>query len=70
MKKNLTFELKLSDDVAKKLAYVSKNEGVSIQNMLSALVRQKIQYFERVKGNIKQLSLQEIDLNEFTTEED
>ena len=70
MKKNLTFQLKLSDDVAKKLAYVSKNEGVSIQNMLSALVRQKIQYFERVKGNIKQLSLQEIDLNEFATEED
>ena len=69
MKKNLTFQLKLSDDVAKKLAYVSKNEGVSIQNMLSALVRQKIQYFERVKGNIKPQALQEIDLPDFTSEE-
>lgn len=68
MKKNLTFKLKISEDVAKKLAYVAENEGVSVQNILSAMIRQKIQYFERVKENIKPQAMQEIDMSEFSQE--
>lgn len=68
MKKNLTFKLKISEDVAKKLAYVAENEGVSVQNILSAMIRQKIQYFERVKENIKPQAMQEIDMSEFCSE--
>lgn len=69
MKKNYTFKLKLNEENAKKLSYISEKEGVSIQNMLVQLVRQKAQYFERVKGNISKASLNEISLEEFETEE-
>ena len=68
MKKNLTFKLKISEDVAKKLAYVAENEGISVQNILSAMIRQKIQYFERVKENIKPQAVQGIDMSEFSQE--
>ncbi|MBQ7353148.1 MAG: hypothetical protein IJW54_03995 [Clostridia bacterium] len=70
MKKNLTYSLKLSEDIAKKLAYVSESEGLSIQNMLTTLIRQKIQYFERVKGNIKPQALQGVDLTQFSISSD
>lgn len=70
MKKSLTYKLKISEDVAKKLSYVSENEGLSVQNMLSTLIRQKIQYFERVKGNIKPQMLQNVNLDDFASDEE
>ena len=69
MKKNYTFKLKLNEEMAKKLSSVSKSEGLSIQNMLTQLVRQKIQYFERVKGNIQKSALNEASLDDFEVEE-
>ena len=69
MKKNYTFKLKLNEEMAKKLAYVSDKEGLSVQNMLVQLTRQKVQYFERVKGNIQKASLKETDLSDFEVEE-
>ena len=69
MKKNYKFELKLNEEMAKKLSIVSEKEGLSIQNMLVQLVRQKVQYFERVKGNIQKGALAECDLSAFEVEE-
>ncbi len=69
MKKNYTFKLKLNEEMAKKLAYVSEREGLSIQNMLVQLTRQKVQYFERVKGNIQKPALAGTDLSDFEVEE-
>lgn len=69
MKKNYTFKLKLNEEMAKKLAYVSEKEGLSVQNMLTQLVRQKIQYFERVKGNIQKNDQANVDLGLFEVEE-
>ena len=69
MKKNYTFKLKLNEEMAKKLAFVSEKEGLSVQNMLTQLVRQKVQYFERVKGNIQKNALNEQELVEFEVEE-
>ena len=69
MKKNYKFELKLNEEMAKKLSIVSEKEGLTIQNMLVQLVRQKVQYFERVKGNIQKPSLAECDLSAFEVEE-
>ncbi len=42
----------MSDEMAKKLSFVCKSEGISVKNQILALVRQKISYFERVKGKI------------------
>ena len=69
MKKNYTFKLKLNEEMAKKLAYASEKEGLSVQNMLVQLVRQKVQYFERVKGNISKDSQSSVDLGIFEVEE-
>lgn len=69
MKKNLIFKLRLNEEMAKKLEFVSKSEGLSIQNMLTQLVRQKVQYFERVKGNIGKDKLCNMEMNDFETEQ-
>ena len=69
MKKNYTFRLKLNEELAKKLVYASDKEGLTVQNMLNQLVRQKIQYFERVKGNIQKAEQNSVDLSQFEIEE-
>ena len=69
MKKNYTFKLKLNEEMAKKLAYASEKEGLTVQNMLVQLVRQKVQYFERVKGNIQKNAQNEADVSVFDVEE-
>ena len=69
MKKNYVFKLKLNEEMARKLSCVSEKEGLSIQNMLVQLVRQKVQYFERVKGNVQKNDQQEADLSLFEGEE-
>lgn len=69
MKKNYNFKLKLSEEMAKKLSCVSKSEGMTVQNMLLQLIRQKVQYFERVKGNISKKDLDLADLTIFEIEE-
>ena len=69
MKKNYTYKLKLNEEMARKLAYVSEKEGLNVQNMLTQLVRQKIQYFERVKGNIQKPAMAECDLTVYEVEE-
>lgn len=69
MKKNKILKIRLSEDVAKKLAAISKNEKMSVQNEITAMIRQKISYYERVKGNIKSEELQGISLDEFSDEE-
>ena len=69
MKKNKCARFYLNEDVAKKLAIVAKGEGMTVSSLLTFLVRQKISYYERVKGNIKQSDLANADLSEFETVE-
>lgn len=67
MKKSATIKVKFNEQDAKKLAYVAKNEGMSAEKLLVFLARQKIAYFERTKGNIKDLSgvsLEEFEISE------
>lgn len=70
MKRNKILKVKLSEEMAKKLAYVCEKEGLSLQNQLLAMLRQKISYFERVKGNIPKNSLDSISLDGFDDEND
>lgn len=69
MKKNYVFKLKLNEEMARKLAHASEKEGLSVQNMLVQLVRQKVQYFERVKGNISKDDQGKADMTYFQVEE-
>ncbi len=68
MKKNKALKIYLSEDMAKKLSVVAKNEKMTIQNELANMIRQKISYFERVKGNIKKEEVENADLSDFIDE--
>ncbi|MBQ3588964.1 MAG: hypothetical protein II980_00785 [Clostridia bacterium] len=70
MKKGKLLKIKLNEEMARKLAYVSEKEGLTLQNQLVAMIRQKISYFERVKGNIPKNALSEISLDAFEDEND
>ena len=70
MKKNKILKIKLNEDIAKKLAYVCEKEGLSLQNQLLSMLRQKISYFERVKGNIPKNALENVNLDGFEEEND
>ncbi|MBR7100783.1 MAG: hypothetical protein IKC74_00695 [Clostridia bacterium] len=65
MKKNKCTKLYLAEDVARKLSVVAKGEGMTVSSLLTFLARQKISYYERVKGNIKPADMSNADLSEF-----
>ena len=69
MKKGKLLTIKLNDEMAKKLAYICEKEGLSLQNQLVAMIRQKISYFERVKGNIPKNALDTVSIDAFVDEE-
>ena len=69
MKKNKILKIRISEDVAKKFAVVAENEKMTLQNEVIQMIRQKISYYERVKGNIKRDEIEGADLSEFETEE-
>lgn len=66
--KKKALKIYLSEDIARKLSVVSKNEKMTIQNELISMIRQKISYYERVKGSIKRDEIEGADLTDFTEE--
>ena len=69
MKKNKILKIKLNEDVAKKFAIVAENEKMTLQNEILSMIRQKISYYERVKGNIKREALDSANMSEYSDEE-
>ena len=69
MKKNQILKVRLNDEMARKLSVVSEKERQTIQNEIIAMIRQKISYFERVKGNITREEINNADMEQFETEE-
>ena len=65
MKNQPELNLRIPEDVLRKLLYVCKAEGRSPNNHILMLLRNNIQYFERAKGRIDANALREIDLAEF-----
>ena len=70
MKKECKVEIRLSEDLMRKLALISKKEGRSINNQFLYLLRNNIQYFERAKGRINPADLRAIDVSEYLTSEE
>lgn len=62
MKNKVTFDVKLDEDMYRKLAYVANAEGMTLNNYILHLARTNISYFERVKGKIKPQELSNIAL--------
>lgn len=62
MKNNYKVEVKLSEELLRKLLIISREEGRSVNNQFLFMLRNNIQYFERTKGRIdpKRLSAEDI----------
>ena len=65
MKNQPELNLRIPEDLLRKLLYVSEAEGRSPNNHILMLLRNNVQYFERAKGRIDQAKLRAIDLSEY-----
>ena len=69
MKNQPEMNLRIPEDLLRKLLYVSKSEGRSPNNHIIMLLRNNVQYFERAKGRIDASALREIDISEYEKNE-
>lgn len=69
MKNQYEIKVKLSEDLMKKLIYVSEAEGRTPNNQFIFMLRNNIQYFERTKGRLDNSKLQGIDVSEYEVKE-
>ncbi len=58
----------MSEELARKLLYISAAEGRTPNNQFMFMLRGNIQYFERTKGKIPADKLAAIDLSAFETD--
>lgn len=68
MKKTYRTEVRMSEELARKLLYISAAEGRTPNNQFMFMLRGNIQYFERTKGKIPADKLAAIDLSAFETD--
>lgn len=69
MKNQKEIKVRLSEDLMRKLIYISEAEGRTPNNQFIFMLRNNIQYFERTKGRIDPAKLASIDLSEYTDAE-
>jgi len=69
MKNGYSIEIKLSEDLLRKLLYVSEAEHRTPSAQFNFMLRNNIAYFEKTKGRIPESELRKIDLSEYREEE-
>ena len=69
MKNSYEVNIKLSEDLLRKLLYISEAEGRTPSNQFVFMLKNNIAYFERTKGRITPDKLKAVDISEYTTEE-
>lgn len=65
MKNSYKVEVKLSDELMRKLIILSREEGRSLNNQFVLMLRNSIQYFERTKGRMDTKELASLDISEY-----
>ena len=70
MKKECKIEIRMSEDLMRKLIYVSEAEGRTPNNQFIFMLRNNIQYFERTKGRLDSSKLSKIDISEYASGEE
>ena len=68
MKNQPEIKVRLSEELMKKLLYISEAEGRTPNNQFVFMLRNNIQYFERTKGKIDNSKLSKIDISEYINE--
>ena len=69
MKNGVHIDIKLSDDLLRKLLYISEAENRTPTAQFAFMLRNNIAYFEKTKGRIPQSELAKIDISEYTENE-
>lgn len=64
MKEKSEFSVRLDSDLYKKLRYVAGKENNNLNNHMLHLIRQNVQYYEKVHGRINVATLKEEELCE------
>ena len=70
MKQSPEVNVKLSEELLKKLIIVSNSEKRTVNNQFLFMIRNNIQYYERTKGKIDASALKEIDISEYLKSEE
>jgi hypothetical protein len=65
MKQSPEVNVKLSEELLKKLIVVSYAEKRTLNNQFLFMIRNNIQYYERTKGKIDAATLNDIDVSEY-----
>ena len=69
MKQTPEFPVKISEELLKKLIYVSNAEKRTVNNQFLFMIRNNIQYFEKTKGKIDAAAIRDVDISEYLKEE-
>ena len=69
-KNSYNVNVKLSEDLLRRLIYISKAEGRNPSSQFTFMLRNNISYFERTKGRLSDKELKAIDISEFETKSD
>ena len=65
MKQSYTVPVRLSEDLLRKLIYISEAEGRTPQAQFTLMLRNTIQYHERAKSRIPATELAKIDITPY-----
>ncbi len=65
MKNNCHVDIKLSEDLLRKLLYISEAEHRSPSAQFAFMLRNNIAYFEKTKGRIPDTALRALDISEY-----
>ena len=65
MKNQYTVKVTLSEELLRKLLYVSEKEKRTPNNQFLFMLRNNIQYFERTKGRISPADLKGVDITPY-----
>ena len=69
MKNGVHIDIKLSEDLLRKLLYISDAENRTPTAQFAFMLRNNIAYFEKTKGRIPQSELAKIDISAYTENE-
>lgn len=70
MKNSYKVEIRLSEDLMRKLLVISSGEGRSVNNQFLFMLRNNIAYYERTKGKFDPKTLAALDLSSYAEKND
>ena len=69
MKKGVHIDIKLSEELLRKMLYISEAENRTPKSQFAFMLRNNIAYFEKTKGRISPAELAKIDISDYIEEE-